>query len=245
MNELPHFLDPSLKKKSFFDGEKEKGGSLTRVSTFDVEKDIGSDIPNGYVLKEYKFPIFEKSDINKSHTLKLWFGVENVDSVDNLQTVAKILKERQKQAKKYFSDVLPQFVEVSHFVIGEDENSRPKIYEIQKRVEGKLLGEFWSEIIYELSYSQLDNLEKEVISLLDKIAVMDEDPHYSSSLLDLSSDNIMVSKDGHLILLDTNVEVGLGDDSPYVKKIGERRKIVEENLLDIVSNIHSFKKFAA
>lgn len=226
---LPKFLDPRIQKKSFYRGGSIREGALTSVSAIGVSPDLSEPLPAGYVLKEYNFPTKSWKD---SESLNIGFGINNIDSLENLQKMGSVLRRRQVEAERYFSDGLPDFVEPKQIIIGENRSGERRLFEVQKEIKGVSLGHYFEPLLEKLTLEQAHILQIEIKILIDKLMYIDKDEYYSENVLDLGSGNVFLTEDGHLRLIDTNIESSsrAPEQILFNKAIVQRRKSLIEIL---------------
>jgi hypothetical protein len=120
-----------------------------------------------------------------------------------------ILRRRQDELASYLKDALPDAVVKSEFFLAPDDQGRYSVYEIQERiVNAKEMRSFDQETADRIPITKKHELQAEFARLAEKIDYLKHDtahPFYKRFYPDLSIRNILVTADGHLKIVDTNI----------------------------------------
>lgn len=209
-SDIPGFLDPRrTQRKTFSDGEKNKAGSLTEVISFDATvtltdsegEELGIDTKK-LVAKRYTFPVL---------------GMKEAVFPKNIQYdvvgQAKFLKQTHQKIQKFFSG-FPDLVVPTNFVVGG--KKKMEVLEVMPRIDGIRL----NQGIADLQFLPKESREclKDDIGLV--CYIWESAIKKSNAWVpDINRKNFIVTPDGHLHLIDTNVYYNWKEISEETKKI--------------------------
>ncbi len=189
------FLSDNIHLANFAEG---KGDFVTVKELKNKIADPSLGGEGKFVLKEYnKDPV---SDL---------FAQKNL----TLEKMASLLKRRQEFTRAYYKE-LPELVVESQFLIAEGENGQPTIYEFQEKLNNfhETSSEGIDNIVKSLDHEQKEVLIKELRYFVERTNDFIEQKNlpegfeeYESFFPDLGEQNLVVTADGHLRVIDTNM----------------------------------------
>ena len=207
----PEFFRPGIETTSTMEG------SFTQVTKLKgLPPEILERLPKGYVLKQY---------INNPELDKDLFGPDyaKLSIVDK----ARILKERQTAVRAIFADDLPELVVPSDFLVGQGvDDEQPHLFEVQPNVPKgvDVLREWYHvENILEKSPQTRQAILGQLKLFVEngrKLQHQQDQPALKGKVLDLEgANNLIVTPDGDLRLIDTNYLFSPDNVSPKGKKL--------------------------
>lgn len=179
-------------------------GDFVSVEEFKLKKEKEGD-ESKFVLKEYDLEEIE--DLFEDRGL-------------SLEEKAKILKRRQEFTQKFY-DGLPSIVVKSQFILGGGSNNQATIFEIQDKISDYYTIDESDKIVQELNIQQKESLMKELDYFITRTGDFlhqrnDTFPggyeEYYSCFPDIHSDNLVITSDGHLKMIDTNMYKNLWEE---------------------------------
>lgn len=212
----------------------------------------------GYVIKQYFRLSSDSDNYNKA---SLWEATGNtreffdpeeykpsdIDPEDySLVDQYMVLKKRQAEMKKYFSN-LPNLIVPSHFFVTKNENEKFTLYEIQERLVGfldvgKALEDIWWLVSLKREHrvALVDELEK-FRTLFIKLLGESDDKIFSQYFPDMQEANIALTRDGQVKFFDTNIfrSKKSGDrEMPIYDLVKKQAKLVLDKIDKILRVLH-------
>ena len=206
------------------------------VEVFDIHK---NDNPS--VLGEKKFII---KKYKKENLKELSEGDMSTEETLNL------LRRRYFFTKEFYKE-LPDLVLRSRFFIGKDEDGSETIFDVQQKIENykgidSVLDQGFNpkgnevEVFSRLFKEQLQTLRSELIIFINRTkdfltgnSFPEGYSDFSSRAFDFNSGNVVITSEGHLSIIDTNIYKNLWEEESTFEQF-EHSLADLENVLKIL-----------
>ncbi len=211
------FLDPEIETEYLA-----KGTTAEVSELINLPAEVRDRVPDGYVLKEY----FTKHPNGESRFLQPPLEI------------AKSLRNRQETFHDLYRQDLPDLIVKSNFIIGRNANGEETIFELQPKVEA------WKDAVYafgvranweELKPEAQARALQELVNFTRRTRALIEDPD-KPEIPDLfGSDNLVLTPEGNLRMVDTNISFSQDDDPNLYHECLSRLAQMEELVQELQS----------
>ncbi len=217
------------------------GNFCSAIESTHMPEELRERVPHDYALKVYNFPNTIDAQGRKIYEQVLYNLAEdeNPDQM-TMMDKARLLKQRNERMSDYFKDELPEFIVPSTYIVSRDSAHKERVYEIQKKVSGKLYESYTVEDFLELSGDQRRGLIAELKKFLQLFRAMEDDGYYKEHIPDLHTLNIIITDDGKLRCIDTDGELPVRNERQRHVMSGQYTRLRKTFLALIEGHIQEY-----